>query len=89
MAACLPEGTPTRAVLDAWLCARKHGAVNPVLYLGVDVWEWMRADVREGIGEMVTLVRSTLAPPDEVVWVMVWIPRAERPVFRATRRDGP
>ena len=89
VAACVPEGTPTRAVLDAWLHARRHGAVNPVIYLGVDAWEGMRADAREGIGALVTLVRSTLVPPDEVVWVLVWIPEAERPIFRVTRRDEP
>ena len=74
MAACTPEGTPTRAVLDAWLHARRQGDERPVIHVGATVWEGMDASARQTLAGLVDLRQSAVIDPGEVVWVTLVTP---------------
>lgn len=69
MAACIHEGTPTRAVLDAWLHACEQGDERPVIHVGAAVWEGMDPNARQTLAGLVDLRQSAVIDPGEVVWV--------------------
>lgn len=69
VAACVPEGTPTRAVLDAWLHARRQGDERPVIHVGATVWDRMHPNARQTLAGLVDLRQSAAIDPGKVVWV--------------------